>query len=504
MIKMRIHRPGTIVGRLIAIIVLSVFSAQFTSHTVSLAAPNLPPYKVYLPLVSNRDGNTQDPVGNQYYVSTIGSDSNPGTISQPWETLQKAVNVVVAGDTVFIRGGTYSERMIINARSGVQDNYITFQAYPNEIPVIDGTGISIAPSAGLVDVRNSSYIKIDGLTINNSDDAGIYVRSSVNILVTNNHTSETNSSGIGVWSSDHVLIDHNKIVNARNVTSANGGHEESLSIASTTNFEVSNNEVSLSGLTGYLGNEGIDVKEASRFGKVHHNYIHDFPSEGGAIYVDAWDAVSPTLSNVDIYANRLGNTANGIIIGSERGGTAENINVYNNVVYNVGATGIGVIDTGSGPHGPRKNINIFNNTVVGARWNGGAGIYLTSQYMENVIIRNNIVFFNNWNGEITAGDVTLLSQIKADHNLVFGPKHCANDHPNCIEISNINDPVNYPNFHDNRTSDPNFVSVATLDFHLQSSSPAVDMGTDLSWLVVDDFDGILRPQQSAFDIGAFE
>ena len=52
-------------------------------------------------------------VGNTYYVSKTGSDSNPGTQAQPWLTLQKAANTVVAGDTVFIRSGIYNERLYI-------------------------------------------------------------------------------------------------------------------------------------------------------------------------------------------------------------------------------------------------------------------------------------------------------------------------------------------------------------------------------------------------------
>ena len=50
---------------------------------------------------------------NTYYVSKTGSDNNPGTQAQPWLTLQKAANTVVAGDTVFIRSGIYNERLYI-------------------------------------------------------------------------------------------------------------------------------------------------------------------------------------------------------------------------------------------------------------------------------------------------------------------------------------------------------------------------------------------------------
>ena len=42
-----------------------------------------------------------------YFVATNGSDSNSGTIDKPFATLDKAQSKVMAGDTVYIRQGTY-------------------------------------------------------------------------------------------------------------------------------------------------------------------------------------------------------------------------------------------------------------------------------------------------------------------------------------------------------------------------------------------------------------
>ena len=43
----------------------------------------------------------------EYFVATTGSDANPGTLAQPFATLQKGATVAVAGDTVYVRGGIY-------------------------------------------------------------------------------------------------------------------------------------------------------------------------------------------------------------------------------------------------------------------------------------------------------------------------------------------------------------------------------------------------------------
>jgi hypothetical protein len=50
--------------------------------------------------------------GIVYYVATSGSDSSPGTLAQPWRTIQKAAATAVAGDTVTIRAGTYNEQVV--------------------------------------------------------------------------------------------------------------------------------------------------------------------------------------------------------------------------------------------------------------------------------------------------------------------------------------------------------------------------------------------------------
>ncbi|GIP21628.1 hypothetical protein J22TS3_19030 [Paenibacillus sp. J22TS3] len=41
-----------------------------------------------------------------YYVATNGNDSNAGTSSAPWKTLQHAADTVPAGSTVHVRGGS--------------------------------------------------------------------------------------------------------------------------------------------------------------------------------------------------------------------------------------------------------------------------------------------------------------------------------------------------------------------------------------------------------------
>ena len=93
-------------------------------------------------------------------MATNGNDGNPGTLAQPWRTIQKAANTMVAGDTVFIRGGTYNELVTVQYRGNSSGPYTTFTAYPGEQVILDGTGISIQHGGGLFHIWGSNYIQV--------------------------------------------------------------------------------------------------------------------------------------------------------------------------------------------------------------------------------------------------------------------------------------------------------------------------------------------------------
>ena len=87
--------------------------------------------------------------GKIYYVSTTGNNGNSGTSTSPFKTIQKAADIVKAGDTVIVRAGTYRERIIMKS-SGTASQRITFQGEPGAI--IDGGDVFLdwtsAPEVG--------------------------------------------------------------------------------------------------------------------------------------------------------------------------------------------------------------------------------------------------------------------------------------------------------------------------------------------------------------------
>ncbi|MHC4530937.1 MAG: DUF1565 domain-containing protein [Planctomycetota bacterium] len=74
--------------------------------------------------------------GNTYYVSTSGSDSNDGSESSPWLTIQHAVDSVGPGETIYVRGGVYNELVNFTNSGSAAGGYIRLQNYEGETAVI--------------------------------------------------------------------------------------------------------------------------------------------------------------------------------------------------------------------------------------------------------------------------------------------------------------------------------------------------------------------------------
>jgi hypothetical protein len=113
-----------------------------------------------------------------YYVSPDGKDENPGTKSQPFASLQKAQSVLLPGDTVYIRGGTYhlSESQIARQeriyacvtfldKSGEPGKYLNYLAYPGEKPVFDYAAVKPANLRVAAFYVTGSWLHLKGFEI---------------------------------------------------------------------------------------------------------------------------------------------------------------------------------------------------------------------------------------------------------------------------------------------------------------------------------------------------
>ncbi|MEI6193597.1 MAG: right-handed parallel beta-helix repeat-containing protein [Verrucomicrobiota bacterium] len=75
-----------------------------------------------------------------YYVATNGNDSANGSLTTPFQTIQQAASVMVAGDTCYIRAGIYRET-VTPVNSGNSSSQITFTNYNNETVVVSGLDV---------------------------------------------------------------------------------------------------------------------------------------------------------------------------------------------------------------------------------------------------------------------------------------------------------------------------------------------------------------------------
>jgi hypothetical protein len=245
-------------------------------------------------------------VGTTYYVSTTGSNSNPGTMNQPWLTIQHAADSVSAAATVYVFGGVYHESVNFPA-SGTESAPITFQSYPGQTAVIDGTGVSCCGGQvrGLINIVNQSYITITGFEIRNftTDSAantptGIWITGSgtgvqiLNNLVHNITTSSErngNAFGISVYGTSKtpitkLVIDGNEVYDLRT------GESESVSVdGNVTYFSITNNLVHDNDNIGIdaIGYEGVGPVgyDEAMYGEISGNTIYNIsgitnPGEG--------------------------------------------------------------------------------------------------------------------------------------------------------------------------------------------------------------------------------
>ena len=103
---------------------------------------------------------TETPVraaATTYYVATDGDNNNPGTLAEPWGTIQYAANNIAAGDTVLVRGGVYEEAVTMNVSGTAADGDVTFMSYTGETAVLDGTNLTVPNSDSalfLIDSRS--------------------------------------------------------------------------------------------------------------------------------------------------------------------------------------------------------------------------------------------------------------------------------------------------------------------------------------------------------------
>lgn len=112
--------------------------------------------------------------GRIFYISPNGNNNNPGTFAAPWASWDVINGKVLAGDTVFIRGGYYrttkgnssGEHYVFQNLTGTPSQRIVITNYGIEAPVFNLDNITPTHSdpTALI-IRDCQYLTLRGLRI---------------------------------------------------------------------------------------------------------------------------------------------------------------------------------------------------------------------------------------------------------------------------------------------------------------------------------------------------
>lgn len=376
-----------------------------------------------------------------YFVSTTGNDSNPGTSEgSAKRTIQAGVNLVSAGDTLYVRGGTYDEHPLLTSKNGTDLNsgIITISAYPAEsvlvMPSSNGPGY-------VMFCQDCSYLQFVNMIMDGSNVGGT-------VLGLNYHAGNNNH---------HIRVKGNEIRNCGwpNRSGLSGGASQNHNgiTGSGPGTEILNNNIHHNH-KGIYGSQGLIDGNV-----IHTNWSYGVHFSGGPEIGSGF----VTITRNRVHSNGQSGFArsgpqpwfgDGIGIFYPTNGPTY---VFNNLVYGNYSSGIrSQYQANGGPNG--AVVHIYNNTVYGNHCKDS----------ELVVMRG-----------IWGGDQAVTTHIRNNISYLNGGTNISN------ETAGQTD-------HNLAGVDPLFLDVGGGDFRLKDSSPAIGAGADLSAFFSTDFFGNTR------------
>jgi hypothetical protein len=236
--------------------------------------------------------------GTEYIVATTGSDTNDGTLTNPFATVEKGLKSLEQGDTLLVRDGVYPERIrnpYITAATS--ENNINVKNYPGEHPTIQGlfwlknhdnwhvSGINVtwadtnASNEHMVKMTNGTGWSFTNSDIGNAHSyAGLLVvGTATNWTVANNYIHDTHPTND--INQDHLIyvntetggagtIEHNLLVN-----SANGRAIKVGAASSSSTYSVDNITIRYNTMHNNLGPSNIQLAYNSNNNHIYRNIM---------------------------------------------------------------------------------------------------------------------------------------------------------------------------------------------------------------------------------------
>jgi hypothetical protein len=268
----------------------------------------------------------------ELYVSTQGSDSNPGTAAQPLRTITRAYSLAAAGVTIYVLPGVYSDYTsgwgIHLGASGTAANPIVLKSQVRGKAIIDGQNASDRNQGFYID---GNYNVVDGFEIRNCP-----------------------NGGISIWANNNRIINNEIHHNGNPASSSTNGRDGIYSNEGTTGNFYGANSIHDNGRTGSNLDHGLYL--CGRNETVINNLLFRNAATGLQI------AGYTTVSNMKVYNNVVAwNGTTGIILWMALSG----VDIKNNIVYQNGNYGVGSYDA----HG--SGVVVDHNLIFG----NGAGNY---------------------------------------------------------------------------------------------------------------------------------
>jgi MYXO-CTERM domain-containing protein len=359
--------------------------------------------------------------GTEYYVSPTGSDTNAGTVDAPFATLQKGADTAVAGDTVWLRGGTYSITTPHSAGAGIElsksgtsdTNRIKYWAYPGEVPLIDFSKMTISTTGYTMGIEVSgSWLHLKGIEeccvpMNTSSNNGVDVSGSNDIFeLLNMHGNSGNGIFVGKGNGGHLILNCDGHDNY-DATSAQGQGQNADGFG--VHYQTSGATTIIRGCRSWWNSDdGYDL----------------INQEVPVIVENSW-AMGCGYANYGTYSPTSGN-GNGFKMGSSKTGVRHT--VQNNVAWKNKANGF-YANHSAGGNTWYNNTSFQNGTqfnMLASSWDAAGnrtdGVILTGTKMH--IMRNNLGYpnknqyitgygvdtqFNTWDLNITPASSDFLS-----------------------------------------------------------------------------------------------
>lgn len=362
-----------------------------------------------------------------FYVSPSGNDRHAGSIDSPFKSIQKAADLAQPGTTIYIREGTYYEKIVVR-NSGAPKAWIKFLPYQKEHVIIDGTfppQNEDTEGDCIFYLTKVKYIEIAGLELlnkrcgqyrhrkkkNREGSAIKVIGSAEHIIIRDNYIHDIlgkNAMAITIYGSDkkkETGIHHLKIINNR-IENCEPSPSETITLnGHITHFEITKNHVKDTNNIGIdiIGGESWLSHKRPKFGIISQNKIENCFSNyedgfAAGIYVDG-------ASHIKIFQNHVSNCDLGIEIGAENKKViANHIQVYQNLIHHNYKAGLVFGGFSKKNAGKVQQCIFHNNTLYFNNRPGEQGPYAMSkgakygeiwvQYSDHNIVHQNLIIAN--------------------------------------------------------------------------------------------------------------